>query len=163
MGNCVRRPGSSGGAFAAARDIRQPSAAQSAPRAQQRKCFQEVRLAGAVRAGQNHKPRLGLETQRAIAPEIAQRHTADGETRRAWRTVRRLHCVRQCGAHLNPHGHDDINGVFIFRIAHQGGRRRIGQAEFDGLAGNLLGHIEDIARVEADFDFFQIVLGVEFF
>ena len=63
-------------------DIAQAGAAQSSPGRQKRDRFEQVGFAGAVRSGQDHRPRINLKPQVRIAAEINQRETADSDTRR---------------------------------------------------------------------------------
>ena len=57
-------------------DLAQAGAAQSPPGRQKRDRFQQIGLAGAVRSGQHHRPRIGLEPQARIAAKIDQREPA---------------------------------------------------------------------------------------
>jgi hypothetical protein len=63
-------------------DLAEPRPAQAAARREKRDRFQQIGLAGAVRAGQHDRPRIGFEPQTGIAAKVGERDPAHGEPRR---------------------------------------------------------------------------------
>ncbi len=61
-------------------DLAEPGMAQAAPRRQKRHRFQQVGLAGAVRPGHHHRPRVEIEPGRAVIAKIGQHQPGHADT-----------------------------------------------------------------------------------
>src|SRR4029453_10883646 len=62
---------------------------------------------------------------------------------------------------LHPHGHQHIERALVSDVAHERRRRGIGERELGALALDLLGDIQQVARVEADFEIATAILHLQ--
>ena len=120
--------------------------------------LQQVGLAGAVRAGQHHRPPVQFDLGPAVVAEIGQHQPRQPDDGPGGMPMASLGADwRRAGAldirpPSDPHRHQHIERAGIADIADQGGRGGVGQRELRALAVDLLGDVEEIAGVEADLD-----------
>ena len=130
-------------------------------------------------AGQHNRLRLQIKLQTGIVSKFAQRQPGKRQSSAATGLVRgnvrgqanRLsYGCRHTATYgvkapesqgnstafgtSHPHGHQHVKGRFIGAVTHHCGRAGIGQHEGCRVAAKLAGNVEQIARIEPDFDGF---------
>ena len=101
--------------------------------------LEQVRLAGPVRARDEHDPRLEGELEAWVRAEVAERDLADDKTAGIW---------RQSGSRIGMIRYEKLSSGETMRP----GSERVDQLELHGLADHGLQAVPQEIRVEADLE-----------
>ena len=140
----------------AAADLVEPGPAQAAAGRQEREGFQKVGLARAVGADQHD--RLAGRTRGGAGGSCGSRSGEAGARPSDVAGAAPDTGVGRAGEGADrpvpsyPHRHEHVERALVGTVAHQGGRAGIGHQEARLGALDLLGDVEQVARVEADLE-----------
>ena len=122
--------------------------------------IQQIGFTGAIFAGKGDQPMVEIKAGMLIGAKVLQH-----QAMHKWQSMSGL-CHQGSHRHdarSDPHRHQDIKGVRAFAVLHQGRRTGIREFEKGGIAIKLVHDVEQVTRIEADFERAGFVIHFHFF